>query len=327
MNYWHLGAGADQPGLRAAGLIWAGQLAHSEGATREAEDLLHQALHLAESVADARAVANVEHILGNAKRGQGNLDEATRHYLRARTFAREAGRRATESWVLLTLMLTCIDQGYVDGVRSFLAEFDDQIAATDNPTARAWRPLFSGWLASLDGDHAAARLLLEDGLKATEELGYRQASVSARRLAAYAALDRTDWTDAARHLNVMLAVARATNDRRALARALDAVGELLAATDSSNRVYVWPGPRAPCTRRLAAGRPPVDAARRKRWMEQARLALGADAEAALAVGRNRQLVEAVDDALLTCGALLERRTMTELPAARPASAARHSELA
>ena len=312
-----LGAGEDQLALRAAGLTWAGQLAYAEGATRDAQDLLQHALHLAERVADARAIANVEHILGNAKRGQGDLDEATRHYLRARMMAREAGRPATESWVLVTLMLTCVDQGDVDGVRGLLAEFDDQIAMADNPTARAWRPLFGGWLAARDGDHANAGRLLEEGLKAMDDLGYRQASVYGRGLAAYAALDRMDWTGAARHLQDMLAVARTTNDRKALARALDAVGELLAANGQHQQALRLAGTASALHETLGGRTPPIDAARRERWIEQAKLALGASAEAALAAGRRWHLTEAIDHALQTCGAWFTRQTSTAVAAAMP----------
>jgi tetratricopeptide (TPR) repeat protein len=107
-----------RPQLVAAGLVRAGQLAYCEGQSAAALDLLHKGKALAEQVSDERALANAEHVLGNVKRMQGDLKGAKEHYTRAYTLAQAAGRLATESWMLVGLAITCLEQGDYSSTRA-----------------------------------------------------------------------------------------------------------------------------------------------------------------------------------------------------------------
>jgi len=300
-----LDSGADHPGLRAMGFHLAGEFAYCEGDTAAAEALLQDGLRLAERVADGRAIANAEQILGNAKRRQGDLVQARQHYLRACTIAQQAGLPAIESQVLVCLVLTCLDQGDTEEMRRLTAELDAHMASRDNPFARPLLPVFQGWLAALDGDAAAARVWLAAGLRTIHEHGHHQPGlVVARCLAAYLALDRSDWTEAAQHLREMLRVAGAANERMAVARALEAVGELLAGTGQVEPALRLAGTASALRQTLGGRRVPIEATRLDRWLAGARLALGAAAEAAFEAGRSRRVADAVDGAVAACGALL-----------------------
>ena len=126
----------------------------------------------------------------------------------------------------------------------------------------------------------------------------------ARCLAAYVALDRSDWTDAARHLGEMLRVAGTANERMAVARALNAVGELLAGTGQLEPALRLAGTASAFRESLGGRIVPMEADRLDHWLVPTRRALGAAAGAALESGRSQPVTDAVADAVAACDALL-----------------------
>jgi hypothetical protein len=146
-----------------------------------------------------------------------------------------------------------------------------------------------------------AQAQFEAGLSLLRQLDEPQGLIYAHRLAAYSALDRADWTDAAEHLQAMLTIARASHDQAAVVRALEAIGELLTSLGQPARALRLAGAADALRQTLGVRTVPIEAARFERWLERARLAVGVEAEAALAAGRGTPLAAALDDARAACG--------------------------
>ncbi len=299
-----LDGGADHPGVRAMGFQLAGEFAYCEGDTAAAEGLLQEGLRLAQSAADGWAIAHLEQTLGSNRRRQGDLPAARRQYVRARSIARQWGQPALESHALLGLVFTCLDQGDREGPRYHLAELEAHLAIRDTPPTRTLLPVARAWLTALDGDAGTAHTLMEAAVRAMHEHGHQLGVVLGRCLAAYLALDRADWAAAARHLSELLRFAGATNDRMALARALDAVGELLAGTGQLEPAVRLAEAATALRETLGRRIVPIEAARRDRWLAGTRLALEGNTAAALAAGSSRSVADAVADAAAACGRLL-----------------------
>jgi len=129
-------------------------------------------------------------------------------------------------------------------------------------------------LAAQAGDEAAAKASVEASLTLISELGDQPGLIYARRLAAYSALDRSDWADAARHLKAMLTIAREAHDQAALVRALEAIGELLTGLEEPKRALCLAGTADVLRQTLAVRTVPMEAARLDRSLELARRGLG-----------------------------------------------------
>jgi hypothetical protein len=224
--------------------------------------------------------------------------------VRARSIARQWGQPALESHALLGLVFTCLDQGDREGLRHHLTELEAQLAIRDTPPTRTLLPVARAWLTALDGDPGMAHTLMEAAVLAMHEHGHQLGVVLGHCLAAYLALDRADWTAAARHLSELLRVADATNQRMALARALDAVGELLAGTGQLESAVQLAEAATALRVTLGLRIVPIEAARRDRWLASTRLALEGDTAAAVAAGSSRSVADAVADAVAARGRLL-----------------------
>ncbi|MGI9147762.1 MAG: hypothetical protein ACR2IK_14620 [Chloroflexota bacterium] len=130
-----------------------------------------------------------------------------------------------------------------------------------------------GRLAALDGDHEAALALMEQSLGLLRNIGDQQGIAFGSLHAAASALQCGDRADAARHLVAALTVARESDERLVLARALEGVAQLIAATAPDTAVGLA-GAAAALRETLGFDRTLQEQAQLERWLAPARSRLG-----------------------------------------------------
>jgi hypothetical protein len=162
----------------------------------------------------------------------------------------------------------------------------DLHAVHEHAQSRGRLLALSARLAALAGDEEAANEWREENLSLADALDEPQALIYAHRLAAYSALDRSAWVAAAEHLHPILTIARESQDQAAVVRALEAIGELLTGLRQPQRALRLAGTADAMRQTLRVRTVPIEAARLDRWLKRAREAVGTEADAAHAAGRD-----------------------------------------
>ena len=215
--------------LRGRALAFAAHLSFCEGDTASAEPLLRAALAIAEQEGDATGACICWLYLGHVVGLRGTRAESEALYERALDLARAQGSWAWQTRSLMVLARVSYEQGDFPRTSAYVAESLDLFATRDHPTSRARILAVSGRVLAASGEHERARAVGDESIALLDKLGDKQGQAFAHGMAALSALDRGARADAARHLAAVLALARETHERMAIARGLESMAELLVA--------------------------------------------------------------------------------------------------
>ncbi|HEX3345338.1 MAG TPA: tetratricopeptide repeat protein, partial [Polyangiaceae bacterium] len=190
-------------------------VAHEGDRLEEAAEQYARALAMHREVGNRRAEGMLLGYHGALLAEMGDVESARAAYARALTILRECRDRPNEALVLGALAAIEAREGGLESARAALAHATECLDGVDEPRVRAAVHLWRGHLelalareARLEGEDARARMLVDDAGRRLEET------------------DPTEGGEVRRAADVRLA-------RRALARALDAVGRAEAVPPSS----------------------------------------------------------------------------------------------
>jgi DNA-binding CsgD family transcriptional regulator len=284
---------------RSLTLFWAGYLAYRQFDFAAAKRLAEESLTVGRVVNSPREWGRATMLLANLARETGDFAEAHALYEQAEQISRDVGFDGGEAILQISHGLAFLEEANFDEARRRIAAGLRLIRQYDNPSIEASALQGMARAAAGQGDLASAVSLLRESLALSRTVDDPNVSVWSLRYLGLYELDRGDRPAARQWLIEALALARDCGDLPAIARCLDGLGEVSAATDRSEAVRFAAAAEA-LRERCGALINPSEQRRRDRWLEAARQALGTTRFAtAWSRGQRQPLEEILHETLRT----------------------------
>ena len=282
---------------RARALQTAGHLANSQADYVSASAVLAESRDVAEALGDDRSVAASLHLLGNTASGRGELTRASEYYAQARQLNRRAGSRGAEILNLLQMANIALELDDIDQARSLGLETVGASRERGQRWGIARGTYVLGRVALADHDLIGAQRLLEQSLEIQEALPDQQGRIRTLSALARVAWARGDTATARQRYADSLRVARESFQLLEIARSLEGMAELDAATDFVRALQLMGA--AGALRKMIGAEPHEEELRRQNaWLQPIYATRGEKACAeARATGRSLSVEHAIELAL------------------------------
>jgi predicted ATPase/class 3 adenylate cyclase len=281
----------------ARALQTAGHLANCQADYVNASALLAESRDVAEALADDRTIAASLHLMGNTASGRGELSRASAMYAEARQLNRRAGSRGAEILNLLQMADVALELEDIDQARAFGLE----VVGASRERGQRWGiargTCVLGRVALAEGDLANAQRLLEQSLEIQLALPDQQGRIRSLSALARVASGQGNAELARRRYAESLQVARESYQLLEIARSLEGMAELDAATDFKRALRLMGA--AGALRKLIGAEPHAEELRRQNaWLQPIYTARGERVCAeARASGRALSVEQAIEAAL------------------------------